>query len=73
MPTRKFHCPGCGYIYDEALGEPHEGFAPGTTWEQIPDDWFCPDCAVRDKADFILEGSDADVTAEAGAYEEAAK
>lgn len=56
VSARKFHCPGCGYIYDEALGEPHEGFAPGTRWEDIPEAWFCPDCAVRDKADFILEG-----------------
>ncbi|WP_350165004.1 rubredoxin [Algiphilus sp.] len=55
------------------MGEPHEGFAPGTTWEQIPDDWFCPDCAVRDKADFILEGGDAELAAEGEAYAEVAK
>src|SRR3546814_8218550 len=49
----EYKCPDCGYIYDEAKGNPHEGFAPNTTWAQIPDDWACPDCAVRDKADFI--------------------
>lgn len=48
----KYTCPGCGYIYDETTGEPHEGFKPGTVWSDIPDDWACPDCAVREKPDF---------------------
>lgn len=51
---RRYRCPGCGYVYDEQLGDAHEGFVPGTSWAQVPDDWACPDCAVRDKADFIL-------------------
>lgn len=41
-------------MYDERLGDTREGFAPGTPWAQVPDDWACPGCAVRDKADFIL-------------------
>lgn len=45
-------CPGCGHVYDETTGHPREGFPPGTPWSAIPDDWACPDCAVRDKADF---------------------
>jgi len=49
----RYECPGCGYIYDEARGEPHEGFAPGTRWSEIPDGWCCPDCAVREKPDFL--------------------
>lgn len=49
----RFRCDNCGHIYDEAAGDPREGFAPGTPWSQIPDDWFCPDCAVRDKVDFV--------------------
>jgi alkane 1-monooxygenase len=48
----RYRCPGCGYIYDEARGDPHEGFAPGTAWVKIPADWPCPDCAVNEKADF---------------------
>ena len=48
-----YRCPGCGYTYREALGDPSQGFASGTVWSAIPDDWSCPDCAVRDKADFI--------------------
>ncbi|MGV0749092.1 rubredoxin [Mycolicibacter heraklionensis] len=47
-----YGCPGCGYLYDEANGEPREGFPAGTPWQQIPDDWTCPDCAVREKLDF---------------------
>ncbi len=42
----------CGYIYDETRGEPHEGFPPNTPWTAIPEDWACPDCAVREKPDF---------------------
>jgi rubredoxin len=47
-------CPECGYQYDETLGEPHEGYAPGTLWDAIPDSFCCPSCAVRDKADFEI-------------------
>lgn len=49
---RRYQCPGCGHVYDEQTGDPHEGFAPGTRWEQVPDDWACPACAVREKPDF---------------------
>lgn len=50
--SNSYACPECGYIYHEALGAPREGFAPGTTWSAIPDEWSCPDCTVRDKVDF---------------------
>ena len=36
----------------EAVGDPREGFPAGTTWSAVPEDWCCPDCGVRDKADF---------------------
>lgn len=52
----KYQCPDCAYIYDEAAGHPHEGFKPGTPWVQVPENWSCPDCAVRDKVDFVLVG-----------------
>lgn len=45
-------CPGCEYVYDEAVGDDREGFPPGTPWASIPDDWCCPDCGVREKVDF---------------------
>ena len=51
----KYLCPDCGYLYDEALGDPHEGYPAGTAFATLPDDFVCPDCAVRDKADFIRQ------------------
>ena len=48
---RQFICRACGYIYDEALGDPDGGLAPGTRFEAIPDAWMCPTCGVG-KADF---------------------
>lgn len=46
-------CPGCGHTYVVAEGDELEGFAAGTPWSLIPDDWTCPDCGVRDKVDFV--------------------
>ncbi len=46
-------CPGCGYTYEVAAGNELEGFAAGTAWQDIPDDWTCPDCGVREKVDFV--------------------
>ncbi|WLF84459.1 rubredoxin [Moraxella sp. ZY210820] len=43
---KKYICIICGYIYDERLGDPDEGIPAGTKWEDIPDDWMCPDCGV---------------------------
>lgn len=43
---RKWQCTKCGFIYDEEKGLAEEGIAPGTLWEDIPDDWICPDCGV---------------------------
>jgi len=50
---RRYQCSDCGYVYDEAQGCPREGFAAGTRWAQLPDSWPCPDCAVREKPDFV--------------------
>jgi alkane 1-monooxygenase len=46
-------CPGCGFVYEVAAGCEHEGFAAGTAWADVPDDWCCPDCGVREKVDFV--------------------
>ena len=43
----------CGFIYYEEKGLPEEGIAPGTRWEDIPDDWNCPQCATS-KSDFKM-------------------
>jgi rubredoxin len=47
-----YRCPGCDYVYDEQAGDEREGFPAGTAWSDVPEDWFCPDCGVRDKVDF---------------------
>jgi rubredoxin-NAD+ reductase len=47
----KWQCNVCGWTYDEAVGDPEHGITPGTPFEDIPDDWLCPDCGVS-KADF---------------------
>ncbi len=52
-PYKKYICVVCGYIYDEALGDPEDGIPPGTRFEDIPDTWTCPDCGVT-KEDFEL-------------------
>ncbi|MGE5501610.1 MAG: rubredoxin [Ignavibacteriales bacterium] len=52
-PYRAWQCRTCGYIYDEALGDPDEGLAPGTRWEDIPADWVCPACGTP-KSDFDM-------------------
>ena len=41
----KYECP-CGYVYDPALGDPDNGVAPGTPWEEVPEDWVCPVCGL---------------------------
>ena len=50
---KKYVCVVCGYIYDEEMGEPEAGLQPGTRWENIPEDWSCPDCGAS-KSDFEL-------------------
>lgn len=50
-PFRQYICHACGYIYDEAEGDPDSGLAAGTRFEDIPDDWACPLCGVT-KSDF---------------------
>ncbi len=42
----KYKCTVCGYIYDEAEGNPAEGIAPGTKWEDVPESFLCPICSV---------------------------
>ncbi|MBB5191968.1 rubredoxin [Silvimonas terrae] len=50
---KKYMCLICGFIYDEAEGCPNDGIAPGTTWEDVPINWTCPDCGAR-KDDFEM-------------------
>ena len=42
----KYVCPTCGFVYDEEVGDPANGIAPGTKFEDLPDDYLCPWCGV---------------------------
>ena len=50
---KKWECRTCGFIYDEAEGLPDEGIEAGTSWEDVPDDWICPECGTP-KSDFDM-------------------
>lgn len=52
---RKYHCTACDYVYDPAKGDPESGIAPGTAFEDIPDDWVCPVCGLYKDSFKIVE------------------
>lgn len=52
---QKYECSVCGYVYDPAEGDPEHGVAPGTAFENLPDDWGCPVCGA-DKIEFEKVG-----------------
>ena len=52
-PWRRYRCTYCGLIYDEEQGLPEDGLAPGTRFEDIPEDWYCPQCGTE-KSGFEL-------------------
>lgn len=52
----KYACSICGYVYDEAKGIPEAGIAPGTKWEDLPNDWVCPLCGAS-KSEFEKQGA----------------
>jgi rubredoxin len=47
----RFRCRFCSHVYDEKLGDPDSGIAPGTRFEDIPSEWLCPECGAT-KADY---------------------
>jgi len=49
--VKKYKCTVCGYIYDPVAGDPDNGVAAGTSFEDISDTWVCPECGVS-KEDF---------------------
>ena len=53
---KKYICTVCDYIYDPKIGDEEGGIAAGTAFEDIPDDWVCPDCGVsKDMFEFLEE------------------
>ena len=43
---KSYLCTVCGWVYDEAIGDPDNGIAPGTAFEDLPEDFECPVCSV---------------------------
>ena len=43
----KWECLVCGYVYDPAIGDPDGDIPPGTPFEDLPDDWVCPECGAE--------------------------
>ena len=43
---KKYVCEPCGYEYDPEVGDPENGIAPGTSFEELPEDWVCPICGM---------------------------
>lgn len=43
---KKYVCDACGWVYDEATGDAEQGIAPGTKFEDLPEDFKCPLCGV---------------------------
>ena len=54
----KYQCRACPYIYDPAIGDPTQGIKPGTSFEDLPDDWKCPCCGASKKMFRPLAGPD---------------
>lgn len=48
---QRYVCDICGWVYDPEKGDPEDGIEPGTPFEDLPDDWVCPECGV-DKSQF---------------------
>lgn len=52
---QKYECTGCGYVYDEAKGDPDNGVDAGTMWDDVPSDWLCPVCGLDKDAFELLD------------------
>ncbi|MDD3622590.1 MAG: rubredoxin [Methanofollis sp.] len=48
----RYQCTICGYIYDPEKGDPDGAVGPGTSFEDLPEDWTCPVCGAA-KSDFV--------------------
>jgi rubredoxin len=56
--STQHQCPECEFIYDDKLGDSFSGYPAGTPFAELPDDYNCPHCCVRDKPDFIALTAD---------------
>jgi rubredoxin len=57
LSFKKYRCLECEYLYDEAKGDVHSGFLPGTLWSDIPESWACPICGAPKSFFKVVEES----------------
>lgn len=50
---KSYMCVSCGFVYEEERGWPEQGLPPGTRWEDVPENWRCPECDAG-KSDFEM-------------------
>jgi rubredoxin len=53
ISMKSYMCVICGFVYEEEKGRPEEGIAPGTPWDDVPENWKCPECGAT-KSDFEM-------------------
>ena len=46
IDLKKYICDLCEWVYNEEKGDPDNGVAPGTKFEDLPDDFVCPLCGA---------------------------
>ncbi|OPZ44861.1 MAG: Rubredoxin [Euryarchaeota archaeon ADurb.BinA087] len=52
----RYRCTACSYVYDPAVGDPGTGVPPGVSFEDLPEDWVCPECgASKDQFERVEE------------------
>ncbi|MFH1613921.1 MAG: rubredoxin [Planctomycetota bacterium] len=47
MVKHKYKCQSCGYVYDPEVGRPDRGTEPGIAFEELHDNWTCPECGSK--------------------------
>lgn len=52
---KTLQCALCAFVYDEEAGLPDEGIPPGTRWEDVPENWSCPDCSATKSEFYMIE------------------
>ena len=52
---KRYQCNACSYVYDPEAGDPGNGIEAGTSFEDIPDDWVCPDCGAPKESFYPIE------------------
>ncbi len=50
---QRYRCTVCGHVYDPAVGDDASGVPPGTSFDELIEEWPCPECKTATKLDFV--------------------